>query len=95
MELEYRLYEGVDWIHLAQDVVQWRSLVNTVMNLMKRWEFLYQVNYHQLLKNDCSPRSCSVRLLAVRMGLQRTSTKVNLSLCLTKYHAMKTYPMCN
>jgi hypothetical protein len=25
--------EGVDWIHLAQDMVQWRTLVNTVMTL--------------------------------------------------------------
>jgi hypothetical protein len=24
---------GVDWIHLAQGRVQWRDLVNTVMNL--------------------------------------------------------------
>jgi hypothetical protein len=25
--------EGVDWIHLAQDKVLWRTLVNTVINL--------------------------------------------------------------
>jgi hypothetical protein len=25
-------WEGVDWIDLAQDVDQWRALVNTVMN---------------------------------------------------------------
>jgi hypothetical protein len=25
-------WEGVDWIHLAQDRDQWRTLVNTVMN---------------------------------------------------------------
>jgi hypothetical protein len=25
--------EGVDWIHLVQDGVQWQALVNTVMNL--------------------------------------------------------------
>jgi hypothetical protein len=25
--------EGVDWIHLAQDMDRWRALVNTVMNL--------------------------------------------------------------
>jgi len=29
MEIEW---EGVDWIHLAQDGDQWRGLVNTVMN---------------------------------------------------------------
>jgi hypothetical protein len=26
-------WEGVDWIHLAQDRDQWRTVVNTVMNL--------------------------------------------------------------
>jgi hypothetical protein len=26
-------WEGVDWMHLAQDRDQWRVLVNTVMNL--------------------------------------------------------------
>jgi hypothetical protein len=26
-------WEGVDWMHLAQDREQWRTLVNTVMNL--------------------------------------------------------------
>jgi hypothetical protein len=26
-------WEGVDWIHLAQDRDLWRALVNTVMNL--------------------------------------------------------------
>jgi hypothetical protein len=25
-------WEGVDWIHLAQDRHKWRALVNTVMN---------------------------------------------------------------
>jgi hypothetical protein len=25
--------EGVDWIHLAQDMERWRAFVNTVMNL--------------------------------------------------------------
>jgi hypothetical protein len=26
-------WAGMDWIHLAQDRVQWRAVVNTVMNL--------------------------------------------------------------
>jgi len=26
-------WEGVDWIHLAQDREQWQALVNMVMNL--------------------------------------------------------------
>jgi hypothetical protein len=31
--LEWRLGKVVDWLHLAQDRDQWRTLVNTVMNL--------------------------------------------------------------
>jgi len=27
------VWEDVDWIKLAQDRVQWRTLVNTIMNL--------------------------------------------------------------
>jgi hypothetical protein len=26
-------WEGVEWMHVAQDRDQWRALVNTVMNL--------------------------------------------------------------
>jgi hypothetical protein len=33
LKKQYRVYEGVDWIHLAQDRDQWRSLVYTIMNL--------------------------------------------------------------
>jgi len=33
MDLMETRWEGVDWIHLAQDRVQWRALVNTVMDL--------------------------------------------------------------
>jgi hypothetical protein len=25
--------DGMDWIHLANDTVQWRALVNTVMDI--------------------------------------------------------------
>jgi hypothetical protein len=31
--LKERGWEGVDWIHLAQDRVLWRVVLNTVMNL--------------------------------------------------------------
>jgi hypothetical protein len=33
IDLKETGYDGLDWIHLAQDRFQWRALVNTVMNL--------------------------------------------------------------
>jgi hypothetical protein len=33
MDLREIGWEGVDWMHLAQDKDQWRVVVNTVMNL--------------------------------------------------------------
>jgi hypothetical protein len=33
MDLRGRGWDGMDWIDLAQDMDQWRALVNTVMNL--------------------------------------------------------------
>jgi len=33
MDLRKIGLEGVDWMHLAHDRDQWRSAVNTVMNL--------------------------------------------------------------
>jgi hypothetical protein len=32
MDLREVGWEGVDWIHLAQDEDQWRDVVNTVMD---------------------------------------------------------------
>jgi hypothetical protein len=26
-------WEGMEWIHLAQDMNQWRALVKTIMNI--------------------------------------------------------------
>jgi hypothetical protein len=33
MDLREKGWDGMDWIDLSQDRDQWRSLVNTVMNL--------------------------------------------------------------
>jgi hypothetical protein len=39
--------EAVDWIHLVQDTVQWRALVNMVMNLSlrKRWGLFWPTEW--------------------------------------------------
>jgi hypothetical protein len=34
MDLRDIGWGGMDWIDLAQDKVQWRALVNTIMNLL-------------------------------------------------------------
>jgi hypothetical protein len=34
MDIKETGYEGVEWIHLAQDMDQWRILVNMLMNLL-------------------------------------------------------------
>jgi hypothetical protein len=34
MDLRAIGWEGVDWIHMAQDRDQWQAVVNTVMNVL-------------------------------------------------------------
>jgi hypothetical protein len=34
MDIRVAGWEGMEWIHLAEDRDQWRALVNTVMNLL-------------------------------------------------------------
>jgi hypothetical protein len=43
MDLREIVWEGVYWMHLAQDMDKWRAVMNTVMNLrvlIKGREFL-------------------------------------------------------
>jgi hypothetical protein len=45
--------EGANWIQLAQDRVQWRACVNTVMNLrvlQERGMFFYELSDNQFFK---------------------------------------------
>jgi hypothetical protein len=32
MDLSDMDFDGVDWVHLAQDMIRWRVLVNTIIN---------------------------------------------------------------
>jgi hypothetical protein len=34
MDLREIWWEGVDWVHLAQDRFQWQAVVNTVMKIL-------------------------------------------------------------
>jgi hypothetical protein len=69
-------------VELTEDKVQWRSAVNTVMNIWfhKGREFLDQLTYYQFLKNecvawnesdvDCRPwHSTALRLLALNEAI--------------------------
>jgi hypothetical protein len=46
MDLREVGWGGMDWINLAQDMDQWRALVNTVMNLRILYRCLHPVPYH-------------------------------------------------
>jgi hypothetical protein len=41
MDLREIGWEDVDWMHLAQDRDQWKSLVNAVMNLRVPYNAVY------------------------------------------------------
>jgi hypothetical protein len=47
----------VDWIHLAQDRIQWWSVVNTVnehSGTINGWEFVNQMCNYQILMKGCA-----------------------------------------
>jgi hypothetical protein len=48
-------WTGLDWIDLAQDRDQWRSLVNTVMNLRVPYNSGKFLSNWQLLKKGRAP----------------------------------------
>jgi hypothetical protein len=59
--------EGVGWLNLAQDSVQWQVLANTIMNIQvpkKGGEFLDQLSNYQLCKKEFS-----LQILFVGYGL--------------------------
>jgi hypothetical protein len=58
MELREIGWNGIDWIDVAQDGVQWRALVNTVMNLRVQYnagKFLSGCIIVRLLKKGSAP----------------------------------------
>lgn len=60
MDLKEIGWDGVHWVHVAQDRDPWRGFVNTVMNLgvsNKDTGILGHLGDYQLLKKDPDPRS--------------------------------------
>jgi hypothetical protein len=58
MDLRETGWVGMDWIELAQDRDQWRTLVNTVMNLrvpQNCCEFFEWLQNWQLLRKGSAP----------------------------------------
>jgi hypothetical protein len=55
--------EDVDWILLAQGMVQWRILVKTtyILGFMRREEFFDELRDQQLLKKDSAKWNQTVR----------------------------------
>jgi hypothetical protein len=51
IDLRDIVWDGMDWIDLAQDRDQWRALVDTV----KCWEVLEWLHNGQLLKKGLAP----------------------------------------
>jgi hypothetical protein len=50
-------WEGVDWIHLAQDKDHWREYCNKPSGSINGGEFPGQLSDYYLLKNDPLPWS--------------------------------------
>jgi hypothetical protein len=76
-------HEDVDWMFLAQDAIEKRSLVIVIMTLLVRRDFLDQVSYYPLLKNDSTAWSS---LFQNPLIMLRGNTSV-LSLILILYRA--------
>jgi hypothetical protein len=64
MDLKETQYEDVHWIHLALDRDQWRTLVNTIMNLLvlrKKGNFLTRMQFRTQFYNAIPTSECSVQ----------------------------------
>jgi hypothetical protein len=54
MDLREIGWDVVDWIDMAQDRDQWKTLVNAVSSL-KCWKVLEWLRNYRLLKKDSAP----------------------------------------
>jgi hypothetical protein len=60
MDIREMGIDGVNWIRLAQDRVQWRACVNTVMNLRDSYQsriFFDRLSDNELFKYYPAPGS--------------------------------------
>jgi hypothetical protein len=97
MDIKEIVWEGVDWIHVAQERNQWRLLVNTVMNYRVLWKsgkFLSMwvtVSFsRRILFQDVSFVSSRTLVLLVKYSVYlskfKTDTSSNWS-CLLSHNA--------
>jgi len=95
IEIEEIGWEDVDWIHLAQDRVQWWGLVNVVMNLHGPCNvegFLMWLRTFELLKRDLV---CFMKLVSINSFLRLMLLMVAVgALLLTDSNFYATNKLC-
>jgi hypothetical protein len=84
MDLRDIGWGGMDWIHLAQDMDQWRALVNTVLNLRgstKWWEILEWLSDWRLHKKGSAPWSWLVSSWPKKLHVIHVHSTATSSAC--------------
>jgi hypothetical protein len=78
VDLRETIWEGVEWIQLAQYRDQWRVLANTVTNfLVPERQRISRLGQYQLLKNDSAPWSYTLQSSVNKARLQYKPTMRN------------------
>jgi hypothetical protein len=79
MNIGERVWDGTNWIGLAQDRVQWRAFVNAVMNLR------VPKNAGKFL-SGCTTGDLSRRVSSMELVIEPVSSKLCMQLTVTKPH---------
>jgi hypothetical protein len=76
----------VDWVYLAQNKDQWRSLVNMVMNRV-----VWETSCPDKLLLASQDGICSISFIIIIIIITTTITTIKLYLCNWLLDAMQTY----